>query len=322
MAVIRMRTGRVLRVVRTSEGMVELDVEVEGRIDRAIAYPPMTGPVSEGATVQLNTTAVAWGLGTGGHHFVMAVEGQEDLDPSPGGHVMKLRYTPLQVKVEAVEEPQSPHRELLETAESLDGMPVVWVPLHSMVGAVCAGAGVAGAQRVVYVMTDGAALPLWYSRQVRVLREAGLLGAVVTCGQALGGDLEAVNVFSGLLAARAVLRAEVVVVGDGPGKVGTATRWGSSEIAGGLALNVAAILGGRPVAAIRVNFTDPRPRHRGLSIHSLTVLTRVALSAVDVAVPVLEEGQREEVWAALREAEVDRRHHLVEIDGSPAVDLL
>ena len=59
--------------------------------------------------------------------------------------------------------------------------------------------------RVVYVMTDQGALPLAFSRSYAELREAGLVVGSVTVGQAFGGDLEAVTVHSGLLAARLAL---------------------------------------------------------------------------------------------------------------------
>jgi hypothetical protein len=320
--VIRLRRGTVLRVTGRRHGVLELEVEVDGRREPALAYPSLSGPVGEGASVLLNTTAAALGLGTGGWHFVIAVEGQGDADPGPRGHIMKLRYTPLQAKVEAVEEHGGPWREAFEAAQGLDGLPVVWLPLHSMLGAACGGARAAGARRVVYAMTDGAALPAWFSRQVDDLRSAGLVDQVVTCGQSLGGDLEAVNLFSGLLAARAVAGADVVVVADGPGKVGTATRWGASDVASGMALNAAAILDGRPVAALRVSFADPTYRHHGVSPHSLTVLSKVALAPAHVAVPVLHEEQRAAVWEALKAARLEERHHLVEVNGEPALDLL
>jgi uncharacterized protein DUF3866 len=312
----------VLRFEAARPGVVELVVEVDGREEPALAYPPLTGPLSEGQIVVLNTTALAEGLGTGGYHFVVAVEGQRDLDPPDEGHVMKLRYTPVQAKVLAVEEPGSPHRQTMEAIDGLDGLPVVWAPLHSMVGAVVAGARAAGAQRVVYAMTDGAALPLWLSRQVAVLRDAGLLDATVSCGQSLGGDLEAVNLFSGLLAARAVADADVVVVADGPGKVGTETRWGASDVAAGMALNATGILEGRPVSALRISFADPSYRHHGVSPHSLTTLSRVALVPVHVAVPALEDERRSTVWESLKGAGLEARHQLVEVTGQPALDLL
>jgi hypothetical protein len=319
---IRLRTGTVKRVERPRPGLQELQVEVEGRIEPAIAYPDLTGPVEDGDTVLLNTTAQELGLGTGGYHFVVAVEGRAGVDPEGPGHVMKLRYTPLQARVLAAEEQDSPYRAQIEAQDGLDGLPVAWLPLHSMLGAAAAGAKVAGAARVVHVMTDGAALPAWFSEQVHTLREAGLLDAVVTCGQALGGDLEAVNVFSGLLAARAVAEADVVLVGDGPGKVGTATKWGASDVASGMALNAVHVLGGRPIAALRLNFADPEYRHQGVSPHSLTVLREVALAPVHVAVPALDGERREAVWRALREAGLEERHQLVEVAGVPALELL
>ena len=77
-------------------------------------------------------------------------------------------------------------------------------------------------------MTDGGALPAWFSRTLDGLRDR--LAGTVTVGQAFGGDLEATNVHSGLLAARHVLRADVAVVAQGPGNLGTGTRWGFSGV--------------------------------------------------------------------------------------------
>jgi len=312
----------VLSAEEVRPGLVELEVEVEGRRERALAYPLLTGPVAEGDRVLLNTTAESLGLGTGGYHFVVAALEGREMDPPEEGHVMKLRYTPLQAKVRVAEEQGSRERESIQGASGLEGLPVVWVPLHSMLGAAAAGAKAAGADRVVFVMTDGAALPLWLSDQVHELRRAGLVDSVVTTGQALGGDIETVNVFSGLLAARAVAGADVAIVGDGPGKVGTATKWGASDVASGMSLNAAGILGGRPIAALRLGFGDPSYRHHGVSPHSITVLREVALVTAHVVVPALEEERRGMVWDALKEARLEERHQLVEVTGQPAVDLL
>ena len=87
----------------------------------------------------------------------------------------------------------------------------------------------------------------------------------MTVGQAFGGDLEAVTVHTGLLAAPTCCGADVAVVTQGPGNLGTGTRWGFSGVAAGEAVNAAARLGGRPVAALRVSEADPRERHRGVS---------------------------------------------------------
>jgi len=78
-------------------------------------------------------------------------------------------------------------------------------------------------------------------------------------------------------------------------------------------------LKGRPVAALRISFADGRPRHRGVSHHSVTILRDVCRGDVNVAVPVLQEPQRGAVWDALRAARLEEQHQLVEVDGRPAL---
>ncbi len=163
-------------------------------------------------------------------------------------------------------------------------------------------------------MTDGGALPAWFSRTVAALREAGWLQACITAGQAYGGDLEAVTVHSALLAARLVVGADVAVVAQGPGNLGSGTRWGFSGVAAGEAVTAAAVLGGRPVAALRVSGADPRARHHGISHHSTTAFGRATLAAADVAVPALDGELGALVRRQARElAAIQGRHRLVEI---------
>jgi len=314
--VIRLRRAVVTALGAARPGAHELEVDVDGVAATAMAFPDLTGPVSVGDVVIVNTTAVSLGLGTGGVHLVVAVEGAESGD-DPIGRVMKARYTPLQTAVSAVEET---HRDLLEASPGLMQTPVVCAPLHSMIGPIAAAAKIAGAERVVYVMTDGAALPGAFSHLVFDLREAGVLDGWITSGQAFGGEAEAVTVWSALLAAREVLGADVIVVADGPGNLGTDTTWGVSALGSGNAMNAAAALGGRPLPALRVSFADERARHRGLSHHSVTILRDVCMVETNVAVPTLPSEQRAAVWDALRAAKLEQRHHLVEVDGRPGID--
>jgi hypothetical protein len=209
----------------------------------------------------------------------------------------------------------------MAAADDLEGTPVVWVPLHSMLGPASAGARTAGARHVVYVMTDRAALAAPLSRLTASLRDTGLLDAVVSTGQAFGGDLEAVNTFTGLLAAKAVSGADVILVGDGPGNTGTDTTWGSSALESAMALHAARILDGRPVASLRISFADARERHRGVSHHSLTALERIAPDGVVVAVPELADtGQRDAIETAIRP--LAGRHTMALADGAPAMEEL
>ncbi len=167
-------------------------------------------------------------------------------------------------------------------------------------------------------MQDGGALPAWFSRTCATLKEAGWLAATVTTGQSFGGDLETVTVHTGLLAARHVLGADLAVVAQGPGNLGTGTRWGFSGVAAGEVINAAAALGGRPVASLRVSDADPRDRHRGVSHHSLTAYGRVALARADVVVPALDGAFGHRV--AAEAARLSGRHEVVTVpvDGLEA----
>jgi hypothetical protein len=286
--VIRWRKGEVTRVRREWPGAVELDVALAEGEFRALAYPSLVGRPEPGDIVLLNTTALAMGLGTGGYAMVVAVPDRLPEDPSGPGHLVKARYTPLQATVLGADEQDSPHHDVLKDADSLDGMPVIIADLHSALPAILCGLyssrpGV----RVAYVMLDGGALPVWFSMSCAQLRSRDWLCGVVTVGQAFGGDIEAVTLHTGLLAARHVLDADVAIVTQGPGNLGTGTRWGFSGVSAGEAVNAASVLSGRPVAALRVSEGDKRERHIGVSHHSLTAYGRVALAPAQVVVPDL-----------------------------------
>ena len=288
------REGRVAAVRRAWGatggwgGALECDVDVTlGGRCVALAYPSLVGTPQTGDRVLLNTTALERGLGTGGFAFVIALSDNFPVDPVQGpGHLVKARYTPLQAMVQGVDEQESPHHDVLAEADDLLGMPVVIADLHSAVPAIVAGIrDIRPDCKIAYVMTDGGALPAWFSHTIARLRDTGWVASCITAGQAFGGDLEAVTLHSALLAARHVVDADVVVVAQGPGNLGTGTKWGFSGVAAGEAVNAAAVLHGHPVAALRVSGADQRPRHRGISHHSLTAYGHVALTPADVVIP-------------------------------------
>lgn len=278
-------TGRIRSIIEKRPGLVRAEMD-DG--SRAYALTQLTGPVSDGDRVVLNTTAVDLGLGTGGWHVIhWNLDAPPFREPGPG-HLMKLRYTSLQTDTGAAEE-QHP-----DLPERLDGMPVLVAGLHSQLPVLAAMIATRRpGTRIVYVMTDGGALPLALSDTVATLRDLGILHAAVTTGHAFGGDLEALNVPSALALARHRLDADVVIVAMGPGVAGTASRLGFTGLECAPALDAAAWLGGRPILCPRGSEADPRPRHRGISHHSRTVLDAVR-SEIDVAVPpeVAAVGER------------------------------
>lgn len=288
----------------------------------AYNYLSLGEPVAEGSRVLVNTVGIDLGLGTGNAVFVVPQEPSEDARSY--GHIVKLRYTPLQVVVDSVEEQDAPTHTALQLARSIEGMPVVCCELHSQMPPVAAAIKHERPDlRVVYVMNDASALPLAYSELVYRSKEAGLIDNTITSGQAFGGDHEAINVYSALLAARLVCEADVAIVAPGPGIAGSGTAFGHNGISQGEALNAVAALHGEPIAALRLSWHDLRPRHAGLSHHAETVLGQVCHVPVTAPIPdglfIDMMGSLEQRLAALG---LDERHEfpLVNYDFD-AIDL-
>jgi hypothetical protein len=112
-----------------------------------------------------------------------------------------------------------------------------------------------------------------------------------------------------------VLSADVTIVAQGPGNLGTGTPWGFSGIALGEAVNAIAVLNGHPIGSLRISDGDGRPRHRGVSHHSLTAYGKVALAPADLVIP---DGLSPDIDAALKPLLV--RHTLIRVatDGLDA----
>ncbi|WP_193104539.1 DUF3866 family protein [Brachybacterium sp. FME24] len=311
--------------------LVELDDTSE--TITAIAYPELTGTPSRGERVLLNTNALRRELGTGGDGLVVARLDELPAAQKVTGHMVKARYTPMQTMVDAIDDPDGEHYDTIRDARDVAGMPVVVADLHSSLPALIAGirAQRHGA-RIAYVHTDGAALPAAYSRSVARLREAGLLAAVISAGQSFGGDLEAVTVHSALLGAKHVVRADVAIVIQGPGNLGTGTGWGFSGLQAAESLHAAAVLGGAPVATLRVSSADPRTRHRGLSHHSSTTYGQATLTPVHLPVLARADRRYNSLHALVREQVESTiiapgrargtEHVLTEIDGKGLRDAL
>lgn len=239
---------------------------------RAYVLTQLIGPVAAGDAVVVNTTAVDLGLGTGGWDVVHWNLSRESWSEAGAGPIMKLRYTSLQVDTGAQ----------VEERADLGGTPVVACDVHSQLAPVAAAfADAAPGRRLTYVMTDSAALPLALSDLVADLAAAGLLAETITCGQAFGGGREAVNVHSALLLAAG----DAIVVGPGPGVVGTGSRFGFSglEVAG--VVDAVTRLGGVPIVAVRWSGADRRERHRGQSHHTTTALELASHPALAPAPP-------------------------------------
>jgi hypothetical protein len=260
-------TALVTAITSEREGLQRVELD-NGR--RAYVLTQLIGPVAVADRVVVNTTAVDLELGTGGWDVVHWNLSREAWTEAGAGHVMKLRYTSLQVDTGAD----------VDEVAGLAGTPVVACDVHSQLAPVAlAFAEAAPGRRLAYVMTDSGALPLALSDLVADLVGRGLLAETITCGQAFGGRREAVNLHSALLLAGG----DAVVVAPGPGVVGTGSRLGFTGVEVATVVDAVTKLGGRPIVAVRYSGADGRDRHRGQSHHTTTALEMASHPAMTPA---------------------------------------
>jgi len=298
---LKLRRGRV---VATDP----LEVEVGGERRRAWADEALLGEMHEGDEVVVNVAALDLKLGSGGFD-VVHVNLTRGLEGSgvDAAHVMKLNYTSLQHPVEPVERRDSNPR---------PSAAVLVLPMHGhLAPAAWALAQAAPGLQVGYVQTGGGALPGSFSRDVRQLRDRGLLAGHVTAAPAYGGEHDALSTV-GALDAAASLGWDAVLVGSGPGIIGSETAYGHGGMAALDSAHAALSLDLPTTISPRLSSADPRDRHRGLSHHTRTVLA-LLLAPVDIAIP---ENQPE-IAAALEQTQ----HHVhqvpADLEGYAAADL-
>ncbi len=292
-----------------------LRVRVGDEERAAWADESLVGEIRKGDELILNTEAQDLGLGSGGFD-VVHVNLTRGLN-HPGADdaaAMKLNYTSLQHPVDPVETRE--HRGPLRR------IPVLVLSLHGQLAPAAWAAGrAAPVQQVGYVQTPGGSLPGALSKDVVELRRTELLSGHITAGPTYGGEHEAITVIGALQAAAGPLGWDAVIAGPGPGIVGSESELGHGGMEALETAHASLILGHETLLAPRMSSADPRPRHRGLSHHTATVL-RILLGNVRVPAPArrqsplprlrkdesLDElrrvcGDRHEIWP--REAPVD-----------------
>ncbi len=266
-----------------------LTVEVDGERRPAWADTALLGEMREGDEVVVNVAALDLELGSGGFD-VVHVNLTRGLEGGSGGdeHVIKLNYSSLQHPVEPVEAGAGPPG-ASGKADAAKSTAVLVLPLHGHLAPAAwafAGAAAEGANGrggLGYVQTAGGALPGSLSRDVAELRERGLLAGHITAGPAYGGEHEAISV-AGALDAAARLGWDAVVVGPGPGIIGSDSELGHGGMAALDNAHAALSLGLPTLLSPRLSAADPRPRHRDVSHHTLTVMAML-LGGVEVVVP-------------------------------------
>jgi hypothetical protein len=162
----------------------------------------------------------------------------------------------------------------------------------------------APAARLGFVQTAGGALPGALSDVVRALRERGLLAGHLAAAPAFGGaDGEAITTAGALVHGVAVLGWDAAVCAPGPGAavcapgpgiLGSGTRLGHGGLIALESAHTAAALGAQVLIAPRRSGADPRPRHRGLSHHTRTLLELALVPFTVAGAP--EPGLDRHAW--------------------------
>jgi Protein of unknown function (DUF3866) len=278
-----------------------LTVEVDGEARPAWADSTLLGEMREGDEVVVNVAALDLGLGSGGFD-VVHVNLTRGLDGGADGkeHVIKLNYTSLQHPVEPVEglEAAGAGAEAAESGAASSHVPVLVLPLHGhLAPAAWAATQAAPGIRLGYVQTGGGALPGSLSRDVTVLRERDLLCGHIAATPAYGGEQDALSTVGALDAAANRLGWDAILVGPGPGIIGSNTEFGHGGMAALDSAHAALSLKLPTVISPRLSASDPRGRHLDVSHHTHTVL-ELLLAPVDIAVPEGDGG----IAAALEQA--------------------
>jgi len=279
---LKLRRGRVVEAD-------PLVVEVDGERRRAWADESMVGPTQVGDDVVVNTAALDLGLGSGGFDVVHVnlTRGLEGGATPAGIHVMKLNYSSLQHAVDPIELPAD------SAALPAERIPVLVLPLHGHLApaAWSAAERSGGELRVGFVQASGGGLPGTLSNDLRDLRERGLIAGSVTASPSYGGEREAITLVGALHAAADAGDWDAVIVGPGPGILGSSTRYGHGGMAALDAAHSALALELPTIVSPRMSSGDPRPRHLGLSHHTRSVL-ELLLGGVEVPVP----SDLDELW--------------------------
>jgi hypothetical protein len=271
-----------------------LEVDIDGERRRAWADEVMLGEMRESDEVVVNVAALDLELGSGGFDVVhvnltRGLEGATEGD----AHVMKLNYSSLQHPVDPVE--RRAGRLMSDIQPQVATVPVLVLPLHGhLAPAAWAAAQAAPGLRVGYVQTGGGALPGSLSRDVKQLRERDLLAGHITAAPSYGGEHEALGTVGALEAAATELDWDAILVGPGPGIIGSDTTYGHGGMTALDSAHAALSLNQPTLISPRLSTADPRDRHRGLSHHTRTVLD-LLLAPVNVVIP---EGEPE-IEAAL-----------------------
>lgn len=279
---LNLEKGRVEALIYEDGSIQILEVMLEKK-ERAINYINLTGKCKKGDKVVLNTIAERLKLGSGGYHFVylnLNNEVQETPEGRSGGHILKMKYTPSQIRLKTIEEYEE-NRELINNIEDLGKKPVIVTTLHSMAAPISAAVKYKNENaRIACIYTYGGSMNAEFSDSLKELKKKNIISSVITSGECFGGDFEAVNIFTALIYAYKNLQCDLAVITCGPGIAGTGNFYGFSTLEMIMPLYAAKALNLKPILSPRISFADKRERHIGISMQTMAILKTIDFNTI------------------------------------------
>lgn len=274
---LNLETGRVIEIVYQDNKIQILNIENENNllVEKAINYVQETGTCIIEDRVVINTVGNRLELGTGGYNLIyLNLSNKQDdkkVIDRDNGHIIKMKYTPGQIRVKAVEE--YIESSIFNLQNKLPHIPVIYAILHSMISPLVTTIKYIKQNAIITcVYTYGGAMNANNSFILNKLRKSGLIDNIITTGECYGGDYESINVTTGILFGLSKLKSDIIIVCCGPGVAGSSTFYGFSTFDFIGPIYIAKLLGLCPVLIPRISMADKRERHIGISMQSISIL--------------------------------------------------
>lgn len=303
--------ARVIDILFQDERIQILNTITDIGEEKALNYIDLTGICKENDNLAINTIGNRLFLGSGGYNIVYynLSSGIGDFMPlsRKDGHIIKMKYTPIQKRVKSIEEDEA-LKKLFNNIEKIDSKPVLFGTLHSMLAP---AASVIKYKRpnfkITCLYTYGGAIDANNSFVLKKLKDKKIIDWVITIGECYGGDFEAINALTALIYAFKHLKSNIVIVCCGPGVAGTSTNLGFSTLDFLLPIIYSKKIGCIPIIIPRISFKDMRKRHYGISMQTVALLQNMDFP---IYIPILKGEGFDILEEQIRKNKLYDKHYI------------
>jgi len=310
---IKIVTGIVKKIIEQNTNYQIVEVMIDNKIHVAINFLDMNNPINIDEQVYVNITASELNLGSGGFDYIIP---NNEFACNKKGHIMKLRYTPLQFSVLTQEEREP---SLFIEPPYFSKMNIVVCELHSMLAPIAIYLKEKlPSVKISVIITDWGMLNVKLSNNIDYLKKNGYIDYVITCGEAFNGDFECINEINSLILSLNI-GADVTIICPLPGIVGTGTKFGFSAYNSIHVIDDIGRFEGKTIFPLRVSKNDSRERHNIISHHTLTILS---YSFFPVYIPVFKFDDNvffKDVFSKIDK--YHNKHKIVIIDTIDKIDI-